>query len=77
MNWAIYLVGSGLLFCNEFGRIQRRLAARFRVPLIPKRVLIGVLTGHEATIDSIHLTQVGHDRMVTAVWSLVRTATRE
>lgn len=57
---------------NDFGRIQRRLAARFYVPLIPKRVLIGVLTGQDATIDSIHLSQAGHDHMAVVVWNIIR-----
>ncbi len=50
-------------FYNEFGRIQRKLAKKYSVALIPKRILTGVLAGDEATLDSIHLTQRGHDEM--------------
>jgi acyl-CoA thioesterase I len=59
---------------NEFGRIQRRLAERYRVWLIPKRVLIGVLAGGGATLDSIHLSDEGHQRMATDVWKVLARA---
>jgi acyl-CoA thioesterase-1 len=59
---------------NEFGRTQRRLAARYGVRLIPKRIFIGVLTAGGATVDSIHLTPAGHERMAETVWGLLRPA---
>ena len=59
---------------NEYGRIQRRVAAQHRVPLIPKRLLIGVLTTPGNTLDSIHLTQAGHTQMSELVWKLIRPA---
>ncbi len=62
--------------CNEYGRIQRRVAARHRVPLVPKRLLIEVLTWPGNTLDSIHLTQAGHDHMAAVVWKLIRSAFR-
>jgi acyl-CoA thioesterase-1 len=61
-------------FCNGFGVAQRQLAARYGVLLIPKRVLITVLTGDAATTDSLHLTAAGHERMATAVWSVIGPA---
>lgn len=61
-------------FYNRFGRVQRQLAARHHVPLIPKRVLMGVLTGKDATLDSIHLSQAGHDQMARVVWNLVQSS---
>ena len=61
-------------FHNEFGRIQRRLASRYGVLLIPKRVLMSLLTGNGMTVDGIHLTQVGHDRMAALVWDIIRPA---
>jgi acyl-CoA thioesterase-1 len=61
-------------FCNGFGLAQRRLAAKYGVPLIPKRILMAVLTGDAATLDSIHLTAAGHERMADAVWGVVRPA---
>ncbi|MBI3411863.1 MAG: hypothetical protein HY040_26320 [Planctomycetes bacterium] len=61
-------------FCNDYGLTQRRLAVRHGVRLIPKRILIGVITGDGATIDSIHLTTSGHKRMAEAVWSVIGAA---
>ena len=58
-------------FRNEYGRIQRRLAAKYGVSLIPKRIFIAVLTANGATLDSIHLTREGHQQMAEAVWRLV------
>ncbi len=45
---------------HRFGAIQRRLASRYRVVLIPKRVLAGVITTPGATNDGLHFTQLGH-----------------
>lgn len=64
-------------FCNEFGRVQRRLAAKHGVTLIPKRVFATVLAGEEATLDSIHLSRAGHERMAEVVWGLIRGAYAE
>ncbi len=63
-----------LPFANEFGRVQRRLAAKHAVYLVPKRIFVGVLTAEGATSDSIHLTAPGQQRMAAAVWALVRPA---
>jgi acyl-CoA thioesterase-1 len=64
-------------FCNEYGRIQRRLASRHGVLLIPKRVFLAVLTGERATLDSVHLAREGHERMAETVWQVLRPAYRE
>ena len=56
---------------NEFGRIQRRLARQYGIGLIPRRVLISVLTGEGATLDSIHLSPRGHGRLAETVWDIV------
>jgi len=61
---------------NEYGRIQRRLAARHTVQLIPKRIFMSVLAGEDATLDSIHLSPRGHDRMAAAVWNIIEPAYR-
>jgi len=55
-------------FYNTFGLVQRRLARKHGVALIPKRVLMGVLARSDATLDSIHLTQTGHDSLARIVW---------
>ncbi len=59
---------------NEFGRIQRRLARKYAVHLIPKRIFVSVLTTNGATVDSVHLSPRGHELMAETVWSLIRTA---
>jgi acyl-CoA thioesterase-1 len=59
---------------NNFGAIQRALAAKHGVRLIPKRVLIGVLTARNATHDGIHLTAAGHALMAETVWSVLAPA---
>lgn len=58
--------------CNGFGLVQRRRAAEHGVALIPRRVLMGVLTGDDATTDGLHLTPAGHERMAGAVWAALR-----
>ncbi|SFJ31402.1 SGNH/GDSL hydrolase family protein [Planctomicrobium piriforme] len=56
---------------NRFGEVQRRLAKKHGVRLIPKRVLASVLLSPETTIDSIHLNQKGHDRLAEIVGKLI------
>jgi acyl-CoA thioesterase I len=53
--------------CNEWGRVQRRLAAQYGVKLVPMRLFVAVLTPDGATVDGIHLTQYGHEMMAQAV----------
>jgi acyl-CoA thioesterase-1 len=61
-------------FSNQFGRVQRRLAGKHHAQLIPKRIFVSVLTADGATVDSVHLTQKGHELMAETVWSLIRKA---
>jgi acyl-CoA thioesterase-1 len=61
-------------FCHEFGRIQRSVAARHNVTLVPKRVFLSVIAGSESTLDTIHLSQSGHQFMADTVWYLVQDA---
>lgn len=59
---------------ERFGRIQRRLARRHGVHLVPRRVMLYVLTTGGATLDSIHLSPVGHETLAEAVWAVVGPA---
>ena len=59
---------------HEYGRIQRTLARKHHVILIPKRVFLTILAGSESTLDSIHLSQAGHHRMAETVWSIIEPA---
>jgi acyl-CoA thioesterase I len=61
-------------FCNRYGEAQRRLARRHGAFLIPKRVLLGVLTTEGATLDTIHLSARGHQLMAQVIWHVVKSA---
>ncbi len=50
-----------------YGRIQRRLAAEFKVTLIPKSFLADVFGTKGATVDLAHLTPEGHKIMADKV----------
>jgi acyl-CoA thioesterase I len=56
---------------NRYGRVQRQVADRYNIALIPKRVLLSVLLSDATTLDTIHLSQVGHQKMADRVWSLL------
>jgi acyl-CoA thioesterase-1 len=64
-------------FYNAYGLVQRRLARKHGVALIPKRVLMGVLARGDATLDSIHLAQAGHDSLARIVWKSLGRKWRE
>jgi len=55
----------------RFGRIQRILAGKYGVQLIPKRILLDVLAPDMSTTDSIHLTQQGHEVMAEKIATLI------
>jgi len=59
-------------FCHEFGRIQRTVAAKHGVKLIPKRVFLSVIASGDSTLDSIHLSQSGHQQMSNTVWQIIQ-----
>jgi acyl-CoA thioesterase-1 len=61
-------------FFNRYGAAQRRQARLHGVLLVPKRVLLDVLTTRGATLDTIHLSRAGHVRMAEAIWHVVRPA---
>jgi len=61
-------------FYHEYGRVQRTVAAKYNVTLIPKRVFLSVIAGTDSTLDTIHLSQSGHQFMADCVWRLVRSA---
>lgn len=61
-------------FFHSYGRVQRDLAARYDVKLVPKRVFLSIIARSSSTLDSIHLSQEGHRKMAECVWSLVDSA---
>jgi hypothetical protein len=50
-----------------YGQIQRRLAAKYHISLIPKRYFIDVIGGADATSDGLHLSDAGMRRMAALV----------
>lgn len=50
-----------------YGRIQRGLAAKYGVWLIPKRFFVEVIGGANATSDGLHLSDAGTHRMAALV----------
>lgn len=56
-------------FHSHYGRAQRRLANRYDVVLIPKRMFAAVLRGDGDTIDGLHLSNQGHQRLANVAWS--------
>ncbi len=54
-------------FANGFGRAQRELAKQYGVTLIPRRYFSAVLRGEESTVDGLHLSNFGHEKMRAAV----------
>ena len=58
----------------QYGRAQRAACAAAGVPLIPRRVLAGVLLAPGATVDGLHFSPAGHAAMAAAVWEWVGPA---
>jgi lysophospholipase L1-like esterase len=59
---------------NRYGEIQRRLARRHAVPLVPKRFFAQVLAGSDSTVDGLHLGPAGHRKMANMIWHFVGPA---
>jgi len=50
-----------------YGQIQRRLSAKYRIALIPKRYFAQVIGDADATTDGLHLSASGARRMAALV----------
>jgi acyl-CoA thioesterase I len=57
----------------SYGRVQRRLAAKYGVQMIPKRYFVDIIRGADATSDGIHLSDVGARRMAVLVAQVLST----
>ncbi len=55
----------------SYGQVQRQLANKYRVFLIPKRYFTSVIWGRQATSDGLHLLPEGERRMAILVASLL------
>ena len=60
-----------LPFASEYVRIQRRLAQRHDVALIPKRYFLDVIRVPANTRDGVHLSDRGHQVMADLVWRVI------
>ncbi len=56
-------------FCNEYGRVQRELAAEFGCQMISKRTFVAILSEPDGTVDSVHLSPNGHSLMADRMWN--------
>jgi acyl-CoA thioesterase-1 len=54
-------------WAGAFGLWQRRLAAKYDVVLIPKRLLAAVVLDKENVLDGLHLSPAGHERMAESM----------
>ena len=61
-------------FHDGFRRAQREIAQKHGVTLIPRKVFSWVLSGQESTVDGIHLSNRGHEKMAEAFLSTCGTA---
>ena len=52
---------------TSYGQAQRRLASKYGVVLIPKRDFAAVISGRNATLDGLHLSDLGAHRMAELV----------
>ncbi|MCA9026035.1 MAG: hypothetical protein KDA86_12580 [Planctomycetaceae bacterium] len=59
-------------FKNAYGRVQRQLAVEYNAVLISKREFASVLGQADGTLDGIHLSAAGQERMADVVWRAVR-----
>ncbi len=58
-------------FKYKYGEIQRRLAEENGIILIPKRYFAEVILSSQGTLDRIHLSNIGHQRMAQMVWNFI------
>lgn len=54
-------------FCAGLGRTQRALALKYGVTLLPKTCLTRALGGDAGTLDGLHLSQSGHNKLAQAL----------
>jgi acyl-CoA thioesterase-1 len=59
-------------FRTGVARIQRRLARRHGVGLVPRRLFSAILGAPECTVDGLHPTNTGHRRMAELILRTVR-----
>jgi lysophospholipase L1-like esterase len=56
----------------QYTKIQRELAKKLSVILIPKRIFVSVLSQNGATRDLAHLSAKGHEVMSQKIWEILK-----
>jgi len=59
-------------FYPDFGIVQKRLSKKHGVILIPRRYFASMLSGSENSVDGLHLSNAGHQRMGNMIWELLK-----
>jgi acyl-CoA thioesterase-1 len=56
---------------NGYGAVQRRIAAKYHIRLIPKRYFASVFADPGNRFDGIHLSATGQRKMSEMIWSII------
>ena len=59
---------------TRYPKVQRKLARKYDIILIPKRFFVSVLSEKDASPDLAHLTESGHQEMAEMIWSLIENS---
>jgi acyl-CoA thioesterase-1 len=60
----------GVPLRSEYGQVQRQLARRYQVVLVPKRRFAQVMMGQGNSLDGVHLSGRGQQHMAELVWEV-------
>jgi acyl-CoA thioesterase I len=58
-------------FYNRYGMVQRSLANSHGVTLIPKRYLARIMSSPGATVDGLHLSNLGHSLLARSIFDML------
>jgi hypothetical protein len=58
-------------FYNRYGMVQRALAKKYSVTLIPKRFMADVMSTPGATVDGLHFSNTGHILFARALYGML------
>ena len=59
-------------FQNAFGKAQRTVAKKHNAKILPKRYFTQVLGTYNGTLDGLHLSQEGHDKMADIMLQVIQ-----
>ncbi len=61
---------------SEYGLAQRRAGRRTGIAIVPRRILASLLADPPATVDGVHLSEQGHERLAEVVAELLGSPPR-